>query len=332
MLKFVVVGDVHYRGSNPRSRVDDYPAAIRAKIEEINKIADEIEADGVLCPGDLCDSPNLSFGVVGDLYDALRGRWYIAPGNHDEYGANLDSLNRTPFGLLARMCRFYSLGIERGLFRNCCPRSENDLTAVISGSGYSAEMDIDPSLYQPAGISDLPTELGPFVRIHLVHGMAVDRPMPDLMRHTQIQTVQTDADVVITGHDHTGYGIRRIGKTLWINPGALCRVSASATEMERTIQVAILTIGDDGSCEAELVPLQSARPGHDVLSREHLEQQAMREQHTAEFLSLLSGAEEALDPEQLVDVVAKQQQVPEKVRAEALRRLGQAKEKLGVAP
>lgn len=326
----MVVGDIHYRGSNPRSRIDDYPAAIRAKIEEVNEIAEEIQADGVLCPGDLCDSPNLSFGVVGDLHDSLRSNWYIVPGNHDEYGANLDSLIRTPFGLLARLNSFKSLGITPGFFRNCISRDKG-LTAVISGSGYCADMDIDPSLYQPPSISNLSLESGHFVRIHLVHGMAVDHPMPDMVRHIRITEVQTDADVVITGHDHTGYGLRRIGKTLWINPGALCRVSASVTEMERPVQVAILTVHDNGNCEAELITLKSAKPGQEVLSREHLEQQAVREQKTAEFLALLNGTEGTLDPAGLVDLITKQDKIPETVRNEALKRLGLAKQQLGVS-
>lgn len=331
MLKFVVVGDVHYRGSNPRSRVDDYPAAIRRKFQEVYEIAHRVEARGILCPGDLCDSPNLSLSVIGDLYGMLMSslKWCIVPGNHDEFGANQDTIGRTPFGLLSRFGMLHALGIRQGSYVHFTPIDMKGTTAIISGSGYSAQMDIDPALYQPADISDLPSELGPFIRIHLVHGMALDHQIPD--RHTRITEVQTDADVMITGHDHTGYGIRRIGKTLWINPGALCRVSASVTEMERTIQVAILTVNDDGTCEAELVPLQSARPGHEVLSREHLEQQALREQRTAEFLALLAGAEEALDPAQLVDVVARQQQIPEPVKMEALKRLGQAKEKLGVS-
>lgn len=332
MLKFVVVGDIHYRGSNPRSRIDDYPAAIRAKIEEVNEIAEEIQADGILCPGDLCDSPNMSFRVTLDLHNVLNGKWYIVPGNHDEYGANLDSLIRTPFGFLGRIGSFNSLepGLCHAGLYHCVPRGQQKPTAIISGSGYCADMDIDPLLYQPGDINGLSKFLGPYFRIHLVHGMAVDHPLPDMVRHTRIDQVETDADVVITGHDHTGYGIRRIGKTLWINPGALCRVSASVVEMERPIQVAILTVNDDGTCDAELVPLQSAKPGHEVLSREHLEQQAAREQHTAEFLAQLQDAKEILDPAGLVDMIAGLEKVPERVRNEALQRLGTAKEKLGV--
>jgi exonuclease SbcD len=333
LLKFVVVGDIHYRGSNPRSRIDDYPAAIRAKIEEITEIAEGIRAEAILCPGDLFDGPNLSYSTVGELYEILKLTkvpWYVIPGNHDEYAANPETLSRTPFGLLTKVKAIIDPSKP---FNFVCFDKYNVRTVFLTGQPYNTETDLDPSQYS---IPDLggclvsdPGSINVFV--HLVHGMAVNHSLPEMVRHTRIDQIQTDADVVITGHDHYGYGIRRYGKTLWINPGALCRVSASTAEMERPIQVAILTIDDDGTCDAELVPLKSAKPGHEVLSREHLEQQAAREQHTAEFLAQLQDAKEILDPAGLVDMIAGLEKVPERVRNEALQRLGRAKERMGVS-
>ena len=57
---------------------------------------------------------------------------------------------------------------------------------------------------------------------------------------------------------------------LFINPGALCRLSAHVAEIERPVQVALLTV-ENGQAAAELIPLKSARPGREILSREHIE-------------------------------------------------------------
>ena len=86
-------------------------------------------------------------------------------------------------------------------------------------------------------------------------------------RQTLISEVKTSAQVIISGHEHTGFGIvkRERGGVLFINPGALCRLSAHVAEIERPVQVALLTV-KDGQATAELIPLKSARPAHEILS------------------------------------------------------------------
>ena len=118
---------------------------------------------------------------------------------------------------------------------------------------------------------------------------------------------------------------------LFINPGALCRLSAHVAEMERPVQVALLTV-ENGQATAELIPLKSARPGHEVLSREHIESAAERESRIDEFLKLLASEGEAkfLEVREIVEDIAARDNIPADVKQEALRRIGAAREKLGV--
>ncbi len=151
------------------------------------------------------------------------------------------------------------------------------------------------------------------------------------MRHTLISQVETTAQVIISGHEHIGFGIkRRDDGVLFINPGALCRLSAHHAEIERSVQVALLTV-DGSKFEAELIPLKSAAPGHEVLSRAHLEAEAERNDQLEKFLGLLASEGEAkfLEVREIVEDIAARENLPEAVKAEALRRVGAAREALG---
>jgi len=171
-------------------------------------------------------------------------------------------------------------------------------------------------------------------QIHVVHSMLLDKQPGFDMRHTLISEVKTPAQVIISGHEHTGFGIVRRESdesgVLFINPGALCRLSAHVAEIERTVQVALLKV-KDGQAAAELIPLKSARPGHEVLSREHIEAAAERESRIDEFLKLLAseGKAKFLEVREIVEDLAARESIPAEVKSEALRRIGAAREALG---
>jgi len=177
------------------------------------------------------------------------------------------------------------------------------------------------------------------LNIHVAHGMLLDYP---LGRYTLIDDVANhpDApDVLICGHEHIGFGAIKRGNTTFINPGALCRLTAHPAEIERQVQVCLLTIEHDDSGQTgdfaistELIPLQSARPGHEVLSREHLEEQASREELISSFMALLAeeGEGKFLETRDIVEDIARREHIPQDVVDEALKRIGQAREVLGL--
>ncbi len=83
--------------------------------------------------------------------------------------------------------------------------------------------------------------------------------------------------------------------------------------------------------ETMLIPLKTARPGHEVLSRAHIEQAADREARMGEFLGLLANEGEAkfLDIQSMVEGIAKSEGLPRNVVDEALARIAKARETLG---
>lgn len=315
MAKFVIVGDIQFRGVNPGARKDDFPAALAAKIDEVHQIAKRVQADAILQPGDLFDSPMVSYSVLLKLMTLLQMApcpWVTIPGNHDLFGANADTFSRTPMAVLEQARVIKILREHFGFYTD-------DKTA-ITGRGFDWEMDTDPSTYNAPVGSD----------IHLVHGMLLTSPLPIDIKHTLVSQVKTNARVTICGHDHLGFGvIKRDDGKIFINPGALCRESAHEAEMERTVQVCILNITKD-DISWELVPIESARPAEEVLSREHLDQAAIRKDRMDYFLELLSREGEAkfLEVAEIISGITERESLPVAVKNEALIRIAAAREEL----
>jgi exonuclease SbcD len=198
----------------------------------------------------------------------------------------------------------------------------------ITGHGFNVETDTDAGMKQFSfGVP--PAQKGTLIRV--VHSMLLSKAPGFDMRHTLISQVETDAHVIISGHEHIGFGIiKRDDGVLFINPGALCRLSAHVAEIERPVQVALLEI-ESGDIRAELIPLKSAKPGHEVLSREHLEAEAERKDRIDKFMGLLAeeGESRFLEVREIVEDIAARESLPDDVKADALARLGRAREALG---
>lgn len=342
MFKFIVCGDLHWRGTPPRARKDDYMEALDAKLLEVRQLSTQHRAP-VIIPGDIFDSPYVSWSVVAQLIRRLKSfsePVLTIPGNHDIHGSNLYSVTRSPYGLLEMIDAIRDCGL---MFDDEFSWQGLNGYVTVTGRGYDADTDTTTTegkdqFIVPLSERDVaPYGQDPVAKIHMVHANVMIDPPGHDMRHTLVKDVETNADVVISGHYHPGLapgvGIyRREDGVLFINPGALARTAATASDMTRTVQVALLTIDDTRHCEAELIPLQSARPGEEVLSREHLDAAEEREERIQDFLELLAeeGQARFLEMSEIIEDIAERDRLPKEIKAEALRRLSEAKEALGV--
>lgn len=338
VVRFIVTGDLHYRGTNPRARTDDFTKALKEKVGDVYRLANYYDCAGVIIPGDITDSPGITLPIIGDLHYLLSQcmtRIYAVPGNHDMWGSNPETLPRTPFGLLTRVkANLWDLSRYADGF------SVGSGYVMLTGTAYSAATDRGVGDYLIPDPPQYPPQWGTLtIHIHVAHGMLLDEPPGyDLGRYTLIDDVANhpDApDVLICGHEHIGFGVIKRGRTTFINPGALCRLTAHPAEIERQVQVCLLTIEHDArdfTISTELIPLQSARPGHEVLSREHLEEQASREELISSFMALLAeeGEGKFLETRDIVEDIARREHIPQDVVDEALKRIGQAREVLGL--
>lgn len=317
-FKALIIGDLHWRHTNPIARLDNYQAALAAKLRECWQLAEEHNVDAILQTGDVFDSPSIVYTTLADLIHVLRDApapIFTIPGNHDLFASSPESLYRTPLGFL------FQLNLLTNAAR--VHKTWADLGVQLSGRGYDASTDLPDGRTYEAIISGISC-----ISIHMTHGMLVDKPLPS--RHTLIKDIEhleNAPHVLINGHYHLGTGIQRVGETLVINPGALCRNSAAIEELERPVQVALLTI-DGTEYDAELITLKSARPGREVLSREHLIKQAEAKQRRDDFGDLLASEEavKALDVAEMMQSIAERQKVSVEVRDYALELLGKAQE------
>ncbi len=324
MTKLIFVGDLHLRGNNPRNRIDDYQAAADAKLIEVIELATDIHADAILMPGDIWDRPEVAIGVL--LHYAAILKKAPCPiittiGNHDIYGYNLSTYDRSSLKLLELLVP--KITVLRASQLDYV--SFNDV--IITGTPYSGDIDIDGYGYDTNYGGD---RHGNTV-IHIAHGMLLDH-RPPFDRYTCIDDCKTTADVILTGHDHTGYGVvkRRDGK-VFCNPGALMRMSASINEIERPVQVAVITV-DDGQVDIELTPIECAKPGDEVLDRSKIDEAKARQYAMDNFSSLIqshTGQAVIVDVNQIIEEIAKQGDYAPEVVKTALEIIDRQREAMG---
>lgn len=324
-VKILVTGDLHWRGNNPKARIDDYREALSQKLIEIFLIADRNLCSGIIIPGDIFDSPGVSLSVLSDLMQLMQRTHiniYTIAGNHDLYAGNPKSEHRTPYGILSRS------GLIKDIDHALSITGDGNNIINLTGKAWDSEItDINDNYYTHAyGKSGLNG-----THVHVTHGMLLNQSPGYEIRHTLMSDVahhDNAPDVLINGHEHNGFGIKEINNTLFINPGSIGRIKATEENINRIPQVALLTIPKDSEPFAELIELESAKPGTEVLSREHIIEEQKRKEMTKEFLTLLAeeGESNYQDLEQIVKGIGERKNVPPNIVDEALNRLEEARE------
>lgn len=325
-MKFIYIGDMHIRGTNPRNRTDNYKDTLIAKIREVQQLAEAHDVEAILCSGDIFDKPEVSTGVLlefADVFAESKKPWYTTPGNHDLYSYNLSTYWRTSLALLERLVpNFYVMKDPKGQLL----LSEGNTAAAITFTPFTSEMDRDGYGYSP---ESQPYESA--VNIHIAHGMLLDHT-PPFDRFTLVQEVETAADLVLTGHDHTGYGIynRPDGKT-FVNLGSLSRMSASTEEISRTIEALLITVESEKVYSLERIPLKAAKPGAEVLDRSKIEAEQKRQYAMETFSALIqskTGEAIILDIDSIVEQIAAQEDLKPEVVRLAVSKINDAKARL----
>ena len=83
-MKFLITGDWHYTDKTPSCRIDDYPTVLKNKIKSILNIAYKENVAAILQPGDLTDTPFLSYSAYRELYNMFEDiPIYTIYGQHD---------------------------------------------------------------------------------------------------------------------------------------------------------------------------------------------------------------------------------------------------------
>lgn len=316
-MKILFFTDSHIRGTIPKSRKDDFTKTLEIKFNEIVKIIDKEEVDYVIHGGDLFDRPDVSISLVSKfakILNKIKVPIYIVSGNHDIFGHNPKTLNRTMLGLI---CELNVLNIinenEKVILE------KDNIKVQVTGQPYVYDIDRhdDKSSYIVRKV-----EPDCDFSIHVVHGMLLDKPFIKGVPYTLVDDIRdTLADITLSGHYHSGFEKIEIDGKHFLNPGSIVRISNSLREIKRRPKLAIINIKEEIDISYEY--LSSALNGEDILDRQEIENSIYRRERMYEFKQTIDNAMnfEKIDINDVLMEVSNTEEVDEKVKKEALKRI-----------
>lgn len=321
-MKLLFLTDTHIRGNTPENRKDNLSETLKNKINEIVEIAARHQVDYILHGGDFFDVASPSLAVTGEfleLFKQFKVPIYAISGNHDLFGANLQTLPRTLLGFIARL-GFINLLMpgEKVYLR------KHDVCLQLTGQPYHYDIDVRPRELDYHMVKE-----NADIAIHMVHGMlAYQEEFPG--PHTLVNDIlETGADITLSGHNHLGFGHLEINGRHFINPGALVRLSNHKKEIERKVGVTLIDL-DGKKIECTFIPLSSAPPGEEVLDRSKIESKASLNLKLERFTQEIRQAAdmEKMNVRNIINEVINNLQDSEDVREEALRRIALVEENM----
>ena len=300
-MKLLLLGDLHFRLSNPRNRLDSYVDAFKCKMTQVFDYANKNYVDAILCPGDFFDTPQPSYSTLIEFVDLIANtpvRILGALGNHD--CINIETRRHTALNIATQLCFLGALHVG---YQDTVLLDNNICLHFRSYTHYID--DPEKKSYQ--------IRKAPGLNILIAHGMILPEPAP--FTHTLVENVETDADVVLCGHYHLPF-IKKHNGTLFINPGSLMRSSAGSGDMNRTPQFVVL---DTETLEYEIVQLQAA-PGYEVLDRTELDEKKEQEAAMSEFVELAKAQIDLTEFNimEVIESVSKLKNVPQNIKEKAV--------------
>jgi len=316
-LKILFFTDTHIRGTTPKNRKDIFVDSLENKLLEISNIIEEQDIDFVLHGGDLFDRPDISISIVSRfllILSRIKVPIYLISGNHDIYGHNPDTINRTMLGLLDVLGIVNIIRNDKRIFLN-----KDNITVQLTGSPYVYDID-SPGKLDYYLLKDI--SAGVDFSIHMVHGMLLDKPFIKGIPFTLVEDIRdTKADITLSGHYHGGFKTIEIDNRYFINPGSMVRIANSLKEIERIPKVVVIELNKDITIKE--IPLSSALPGEEVLDRSEIEKNLFKNERILEFKQSIDEALDfdKMDINEILMKVSYADGVEDEVIKEALRRI-----------
>lgn len=320
-MKLLYFTDTHIRGNSPKNRTDDFSKSLEKKLYEIKDIVKREKVDYILHGGDLFDRPDVSISISSYFSKILLDMGvpiYMISGNHDVYGHNPQTINRTILGFLD------TLGVINLIDRkNYIILKKGGISLLLTGQPYVYDVDNNKDYYYQRH-----EEILVDYRVHMVHGMLLDRPFIKGIPYTLVDDIlDTDVDILLSGHYHAGFNtIEKNGK-YFINPGSLVRISNSLSEISRKPRVVIIELKD--SINIKDVYLKNIIAGDKVLDRTEIENSMFKGERILEFKQTIDSSInfEKMDMNELIMEVSMATNVDKEVRIEALNRIARTQMK-----
>jgi DNA repair exonuclease SbcCD nuclease subunit len=290
-LNILGLTDTHIMSRNPKARIDHLPTAIFNKLDEVRKIVEENHVSIVLIAGDVFDYPYQSYKTWIKAYFKFKAiKKYMSPpikvfvvfGQHDLYFQRLDeAMDKTALGALARMGAVHVLDNEEPYRYKSGKKNYH-----FYGMSYGQPI---PKIKNTMGATN----------ILVAHKMIAPRkPWGTAKEGKDYESPETlyDKDwfdFVLCGDWHGDFVWRSKADTYIVNPGALARKTGGKEDYDRRPSI---VLWDTKSNDIELIPLDSANPSEEVLTREHIESAVKHTKKMKEFTSRIKTGGGSLGP------------------------------------
>lgn len=315
-MKIIFITDTHFRGTAPKNRKDDFVHTLKQKLSEVIHYCNKNHVNLLLHGGDFFDRPDVSPAIFKDFARILmdcKCPVFGVHGNHDIYGYNPNTLPRTMLGILD------GLNIVNLLDKNPKVIEEKGIKLQLTGCGYSYDVEQKES-YITKNITD-----SDFV-IHLVHGLLLPKKSLPTDKLTIIDDIKdTEADITLAGHYHSGFGVIEFDNKFFINPGALVRIDNSFSEIRRQPKMLEIQLTKGKKPVVKLIPLKSVQRGDAVLDRTQIELKSDKEAKIVDFLEgiLDITSNKYLVAEEIINSIAESTGVNETVKKRTLELISQ---------
>ncbi len=316
-MRLLFFTDTHIRGTSPKNRKDDFVYTLEKKLYEIARIIKEKSIDYVLHGGDLFDRPDISVSIVSrfaKIFNGIDVPIYMVSGNHDVYGHNPKTINRTMIGLLNELSIMNIIEKDEKVILD-----KDGIKVQVTGQPYIYNIDdpINRDYYKVKEVLD-----NVDYSIHMVHGMLLDKPFIKGIPYTLVDDIKdTLADITLSGHYHSGFKKVVIDGKYFINPGSIVRISNSIREMDRKPKVVLIDLED--KIDISYIYLETAEDGEKVLDRKEIEKNIYKRERIFEFKQTIDAALnfDKMDINDVLIEVSNAEGVDEFVKSEALKRI-----------
>lgn len=214
-MNVLVVGDPHWRSTAPARRIDDFVEAQYRKTCTVRDLANKHKAVTVLL-GDLFDtdaSTNQTIIRYMKLLRTFEGPVLALPGNHDVYGANLETLKRSAYGVLE------AAGVIERI--DHAPRRLAKGVYIVGHTYMHADK---PKPVRGAALNILATH-------EMVIGEKIWREQEEYELADQYLDAHRGWDMIFAGHFHGDFMQKDARGRYICNPGSLVRIKASTRDM-----------------------------------------------------------------------------------------------------
>jgi hypothetical protein len=290
-MRFLYYTDVHLSGQTPEKRIDDYQKSIVYKLEEIYKKAKDLDADFLVCGGDMFNSHRIfNYELLSEVMDIFSSglKTYLAIGQHDIAGYNPTTYKSSTLAFVVKRCPNLQVLWE--------PIQLNDVTL------YASHVWEDP---MDACKQDFNSET---FNILVAHYLFTNKAqMFENVNTTKFcDTMRKgggDYDLVLSGDLHDGYETHEVDRMWFCNPASLAR--KSITDSFRMPKYAVIDIPEKGGIPIiDLVEVECALPGNEVFAESLVELARERKEFNPD--AFISGIEDfEIESADIYDLIRK---------------------------